>query len=559
MKKRLSLVLVTVLLASLFSGFSFASAEQPRVLTIGSMTNYDGFLNFDIYKQLQKDLNMTIEFTYYSPDSFSAMLAGGDLPDIVIMESNLSIVMNNKLALDLSPYLDRLPSLTGETYKNTLKLSRELIGGGNNGLYVLCPVVGQHCWNGGTYMTERGYSVNWEYYKEIGCPTISNDDEYIQVLKQMQANHPTGDDGQPSYLYGVIKNLDIMGGFRACFRKDIALNPWTTYLYRSSIYDNSLVNCYTDVEHSSYWADMEFYNKIYREGLWDMDAFTMTYDEYLAKCQNKQYMGVYQSNRNQDIYWIAPSTGSTVYTNILLPLGNCPTDYSFVSANTQNLDLVLEFINRIYDPDFNRTAYSGIEGVDWNYDANGVPSLTEKSIADIASGNSYWTADGNGYGYRNYFLSAYNPAVTHPDGYPMNLAMTDEALIATQSDHMKDFNKVYGVDFWYEAFTNLGMTDFRNDAGEAICAALNDIPMDIQRIIETCNDIMYTAMPTLIMAESDEEFAAAREEVLAELEAAKEPQAWEWYSAAWEEPMKLFNDYLAATLPQLGMELNAKP
>ena len=554
MKKLLSVLLSAVLLVTLVSSIG-AVAEERTVITMGGKQSNDHFLEFDAYKKMQDDLNITIEYTYYNADSYSAMLAGGDMPDLVLGRENLDIVLGNHLALDLSPYLDQLPNLTNGLYADTLALTRSLWGGENQGVYVLCPVIGQHCWNGGNYMTERGYSVCWDYYKEIGCPPINNDDEYIEVLLKMHENHPTADDGTPSYLFGVRSNFDDMGGFRASFRSDIAVNPWSGSLYAGSTYDNHLVNGFTDVEHSAYWADMEFYNKLYKTGLWDMDCFTMSNDEYEAKLNNHQYMGVYEAWRSQEPYKVVPSTGMTVYTNVLLPTGNAPGNFTFVSANTEHLDECLAYINYIYSEEFNRLVYSGVQGVDWDYDENGVPALTQKSIEDRAAGTEYWSSTGNGYGYRWWYTNAYNPAVTASDGYPLDLSYTPEALKASQTAPMKDFCDAFGVDFWYDAFTGIGMTDFSHDISEPIGGAISgDVPMDIKRIVETCNDILYTAMPGLIMAESEEEFAALRDEALEELAASGENEAWEWYSAAWAEKLPIFTGYLEEQLKALGIE-----
>lgn len=555
MKKMLSVVVLLALVMT-FIPVMTVMAEEPRVLTIGSNIDFAYLFDYDVYKKAQEDLNIRIDFTYYPEDSFSAMLAGGDMADIMVVGEtvNKTQILNNKLAMDLSPYLEEYaPNLLGDAYAQALELSRELMGGEEKGVYVICPTVGPHCWNGGTYITERGYVVNWKYYKEIGCPPINNDDDYIKVLMQMHEKHPVTEDGLPTYLMGVRSTLYFMGGFRACFRSDIALNPWSTpYQYYADIFTNELVNCYTDIENSSYWVDMEFYNKIYRTGIFDMDVFTMSEDEYIAKADKGQYMGVYAAYNEG--YVTVPSPGAVTYTNIMLPLGNCPGDVMFIPANCDNWELALEFINYIYDLDFVRLSYSGIQGKDWDYDENGVPALTEASIASVAAGDEYWALNGNGYGQRFHAFSAYNPAVLHTDGYPLNLAMKPDTLIASQDPMMQELCEAYDVDFWYDAFVKVGAKDFRNSA-EQIGAAITEVPMDVQRILTTCNDILYTAMPMLVMAQSDEEFASIREEVLAEIEAADQAEAWEWYRNAWEEPKNLFNELLAKSVPAAGLEL----
>lgn len=553
MKKTLSLVLSLVLVLS-FCFVQGSAEEEPRVLTMGGKTSFADFLNFDSYQKLQKDLNIRIEYTYYNDDSYSAMLAGRELPDIVLGGDDLDIVLGGNLAMDMSPYLDQMPNVTGPQYGATLELTRDLYGGKERAAYVFCPVIGQHVWNGGTYMVERGYSVNWEYYKELGCPSFDNDDEYIEILKEMQANHPTTEDGSPTYLFGVMGSLSKMGGFRAAFRADIAQNPWTTYLYKPSIYGNKLINNYTDIEHSSYWADMEFYNKIFRAGLWDMDCFTMTNDEYNAKKEKGQYMGIEEAARSQSVYLVVPTSNETLYANVILPLGNAPGNYTFVSANTENLDLCIEYLNYLHDPDFNRLMYSGVQGKDWDYDENGVPSLTDEAIAARASGDLYWSENGNGYGYRWWYTNPYNPAVTHTDGYPMDLSFTPEVLAKVQTAQQLDFCEQFGVDFWLDAFKNVGTQDFLHDAKSLIVSSIIDIPMDVKRTLETCNDIMYAAMPELIMAESDESFEELREKVLAELAEAGEEAAWEWYEEAWQAPMEQANATIDSIIKELGIE-----
>lgn len=554
MKKTLSIALMLMLVVGLFSGFS-AVAEEKTVVTIGANADFGYIFDFDVYKKAQEDLNIEIEFIYYNTDSFNAMLAGGDMPDIVSCSGMTNKILDNNLAMDIAPYIEEYaPNLMGDTYSAALALTKELMGGEEKAVYIIAPCVGPHCWNGGTTMTERGYVVNWEYYKEIGCPPITNDDDYIEVLKQMQANHPTTEDGSPTYLYGVYSDLMYMGGFRASFLAGVDVDPWSTpYLYDADIFENNLVNGYTDYENSAYWHDMEFLNKLYHTGNFDMDVFTMTPDELSAKAAKGQYMGLY-ADYYGETYVVVPSTGANTYTNLTLPLGNSPDAIVFIPKDTENWQAALKLMNYVYDPDFNRTAYSGVEGKDWNYDENGVPHMTEEAIAARAAGEPYWNNDGNGYSKRQWMFSAYNQAALHPDGYPMDLAMMPDTLIDAQSDLMRDFCEVYEVEFWHDAFPKIGAKDWRNGA-EQIVAALTEIPMDVQRVLSTCDDIMYTAMPSLIMAEDEEEFAALRDEVLAELAAADEETAWNWFSEQWVEPRAFFVDLLAEAVPAAGLEL----
>ena len=150
------------------------------------------------------------------------------------------------------------------------------------------------------------------------------------------------------------------------------------------------------------------------------------------------------------------------------------------------------------------------------------------------------------YGLRNTTLCA--------DGYPVDLTLMPEMWKATQNHLMADMCEVYGTEYYYQIFEKMGVKDFRNDFGENITACVSEVPADILRIIEACNDVMYTAMPELVMAETDEEFAAIRDDVLAQLKDLDEEKAWNWYKENWEAPKNYFNSILDSVLDYYGLE-----
>ncbi len=44
-----------------------------------------------------------------------------------------------------------------------------------------------------------GFFTRWDCYKELGCPEITSEDEYLDVLKQMVDAHPETEDGKKVY------------------------------------------------------------------------------------------------------------------------------------------------------------------------------------------------------------------------------------------------------------------------------------------------------------------------------------------------------------------------
>lgn len=546
MKKFLSLLLMTALI--LCMPFSVALAEQPTVLTIGSVRTSDGdWFTYPVIERIKEKLNIELDYIQYDDDTFSLTLAGGDLPDIVVGNGNyVTTILNNKLALNIYPLLEKYaPNILSEQYAGSITIMQNMLDLAGDELYLLAPNTGVEN-AGGSTSPNRGYVIRWDYYKEIGCPEIKNDDDYIAAVKAMQALHPETEDGKRTYGFGVERSLGDMGGYRASFVSANYTNPWTfgSYKFKSDLVTSELYDGYMDVEHSSYWTDMAFYNKLYREGLFDVDSFTMTYDEWIAKVGNGIYMGLYirddELNRQASAedpktlkgYVLVPSTGAISFANKLALLGNFPNGYTFIPANSENWELALAFMNELYDPDNIREMYSGAEGEYWDYDESGKPYLFDEALELKAANELPWT----NLSALNMFLP-YSSTSSHPDGAYYDLFSLSEYRGRSLDSLQRDFCDYYGMTYPGEkqqALTDAGETiDMGNDRGQTISACISDIPLDIKRILDACNDILDRSMPTLIMAENDEAFEKVKQDVLKRLEAADEATAWTWALESW--------------------------
>ena len=57
-------------------------------------------------------------------------------------------------------------------------------------------------------LVPTGYVVRWDLYKQIGCPEINNDDDYIEALKAMKEIYPKTEDGLETYAMSAYPNCD---------------------------------------------------------------------------------------------------------------------------------------------------------------------------------------------------------------------------------------------------------------------------------------------------------------------------------------------------------------
>lgn len=554
MKKFASLVLSLILCLSLMSGIGVVFAEEARtVLTIGDVVDhsatYEGENKSKFWKLIEDELNIEIDFIYLPEDTYAAVMASGDLPDIVHPGNDLSSILDAGLALNVEPYLEEYcPNLITGSAGATYELYKQLLTNGE-GFYFFPAGIG---YNGAGYGTEyntRGYVVRWDYYKELGCPPITNDEEYLEVLKQMQANHPTTEDGYPTYLYGT----DNWKGYDTAFRSYISVDYWAAYKYQNNIFTNEIYDGYLDVDNSMWWAATRWYNKLYNagaeNGTFDMDLFTMTKDEFSVKRERGQYMGLHNGNGalyNAKVkedpntisgYCTVPTSGANWYNNVYQLMGNGSQYMGFISVNSENWELALKFYNYMYDPTFVRTIFLGEQGVTWDYDENGVPQMTEFGIEQFEAADKNENPD-------NYFYHwgdtpnntvGLRGNLLHPDGYSINFYSDSREYAETHvtNNVAKDMCEYYEVVLPTDAVYTQGGKDFRNDAGEAISSVMTGLNADQLRVIASCDEILEGRQADLIMAETEEEYLEIQTEMLEEIKSLGEEEVFLAYQEQW--------------------------
>ena len=133
-----------------------AAAEEPAaeesettgdrvVLTIGDSSVRSGNRyneNFGLWQYLADLAGVEIRYVYMSPEGFAARLASGDLPDIVATDKNLSMILENGVALNADPYLEEYcPNfLKGDT-RRTYDVFKQL-GNQGDGFYFFPAKIG---------------------------------------------------------------------------------------------------------------------------------------------------------------------------------------------------------------------------------------------------------------------------------------------------------------------------------------------------------------------------------------------------------------------------------
>ena len=537
-----------------------AFAEERPVLTIGDTKNragerVDGEDQFGIWRYLEDQLGVEIEFVYLSPDDYASALTSGKLPDIVITNNNLSEILENGLALNVEPYLEKyVPNLLKGEVGLTYRVFKELMNDGE-GFYFFPEQIGSNGVGHSNEPYNRGYVVRWDYYRELGYPPINNEDDYLNVLRQMHANHPFTEEGYPTYLYGFNNH----SGYSTAFRAELSLNYWVAYKYQNNIFTNEVFDGYADPAHSMWWTSMAWFNKLYQagkeDGSFDMDVFSQTTAQHEIKCARGQYLGLHNGKDtfyNESIknapdtlagYGTVPSAAANYCTNVYQLLGNGSAFMWFISANSPHREAALRLFNYMCDPDFLRSAALGQQGVTWDYNADGVPYLNEFGkeqltayMAGKAAPDNYYVRWGT-YDALTDRWPLMRRSMLHPDGYPLDfVTISREYEIASMTNNIsRDICAHYTVELPSDAFYNVGSLDYRNDCGEAISSCMSGgLNRDQLNILSSAEAVMEDVWMDLVLAETEAEWNKLRDETVQKVIQLGEPAVFEAYREKWD-------------------------
>lgn len=127
-----------------------------------------------------------------------------------------------------------------------------------------------------------GFTIRYDLLKELGFPKVETTTDWYNVLKEMLKRWPQTDDGQQAI--GFTTNLGDDWSWEWSF-----MNPFHSGsgIYTRATYyinDNDeiiLVGSREDTEY--FWKAVEFYNRMYREGIMDPAILETNYDIALQK------------------------------------------------------------------------------------------------------------------------------------------------------------------------------------------------------------------------------------------------------------------------------------
>ena len=521
-------------------------------INMGSSDTKEGWPN-EVVQKLEDKFNVTLSLKTYDNESLNLDLSGGNTTDIVqVNDANIEGVVKGKHAVNLEDYKDIAPNIFSDNMNFRNELMKTYKSNGDDVQYFVTPRVsfdGAKA-NYGTVLN-NGYIVRWDLYKEIGCPEINNDDDYIEALKKMKEIYPETEDGLPVYAMSAYNDSHL----HAYFYKGCLAEGYINLeggIYVQNVTTNELVPDLYDegVEGDTpFWSGIKFYNKLYREGLLDPDCFITKSEDLKEKYNKGQYLGGsvnwYYGTYNENQRAADPETLKEYVT---LPsylgwgneknLGGWFGKYFFVSSHSENVERAVMILDYLQSEEFSRDIDSGVEGR-WTTDDSGKPSLTADTVAMKTDGSRLdeWKATGSGEGDLSamWGLDYYNVS---SDGGLIDLWYDEDMLDDSMTYAEKDMCSTLGIDIPSDTLKKRVEAGTSIDLGTGINAiqmGLPTTPKNIVRIDSNCEEITMSAIPSLVQAASDEEFEAAKADLIAQLKDAGAEESVEWWSNAWAE------------------------
>lgn len=523
------------------------NTDEPVPITIGllnlRLSGRDNNEDTLIMDEIERQLGIDLQGINLDNEKFNLLLASGDLPDILMAyPEHLEQIVQAGYAVPLDGYLDEYgENISQFEFRNNLM--REKYSNGTGKLYFHTPSSGVELPNGPTELY-YGYKVRWDLYKEIGMPTISNDEEFIDALKKMKAIYPVTENGDPVYAMSVYNDMGVHGWTMramACYGYKGASIGNLHYLI--NVRTNEVINNFVDYEgNSPFWMDMRFYNKLYNEGLLDPDAFITKSEDMIEKAEKGQYLtdstGWYLGSFNSNNRAKDPNTMKGFIT-LPAEAGWYGSEFKsgwvnklyFVTSECKNPEKAVEFLDFLNSPDGNRLAYSGIQGVHWDYDQSGEPYLFEETLA--LRSTPEWKDTGIG-AWQN--IVGISPDSLHPDGSPYSLFSKKEYMISGLNPIQKDYSEIMGVEYPTQVHQQMvaeGKGYDHSTLNTDIDSVMPSVPSDIKRIMSKCEEVAISYIPAIVQSKTEEEFIKNKDALIAALQNANQQKAWEWFETNW--------------------------
>ena len=479
----------------------------------------------------------------YSDEKTNAILASGELPDVMVIPTeNLDAMIQSGMLMQLDDYLEQMPHVQSfEGLDVAINYIREFRSNGTGSVYCMPLSVGD---NAARYQINdatdrRAVKLNWEAYEKAGYPEITDMNSLLDAAELMLAAMPEADDGNK--MYGTVLNTGSDTGYWACMNLWYQFQGYEVtelpYLLEANMAEGTVSSILST--DSKYYEGLKWYNQAYRRGLLDPDSISNDRATQKPKVDNGYAVlpsGYLPGWAPTYLPYLVP--GTMVYYNYTSTYGN--SDYVIgINAKTENLEACLNFIDMLADADAYLWVRSGPAGEVWDVDENGVATFTEKGMEHAMASNSgdaseYTLESGEEITLWNtpWIVSDGGSLTSYTDADgerrpSMTTAWKEMTELSTDNDTYRSWQETTGYDTWQEWLEAEDAWVTESDLTNV--NLFESMPDDMMQLtVDAICDKVTTASWKMVYAETDEEFDELWNQMVSDCEGLGAQEVIEW-------------------------------
>lgn len=495
-----------------------------------------------VMKKIEEKFNVTMDIdTHPTDEKFNVLLASNSLPDIVQTQAKyVQRIIESDTAIPLDEYMEKLGTDITTNAPKAVEFSKENFSNGTNKLYFLPTQVGEQ--SGASAIV--GQFVRWDYYKELGYPEINSDDDWLNVVEQMQKLHPTNEDGEKVYGFSPWFDWDLwpyyMGG---------AFLTSYTYMLDGMLQidrkTDEISSMIYDKENSLLWQGTKFWFKANQKGLLDPDALTQKYDTAIQKGSTNKVLSSQAVWQTRDSNQVLKSAGYEDRGYASMPIPRKNQEYAvsnkeagdanrmwFVNKSCKDPERAMQILNYLYSREGANMIINGIEGVDFTVE-NGKRKVTQEFL-DTQKNNPEWVGVTGATKYQNWCgLGTYYDWDKENDE---KLIISDrETSIANMTPMDKDFCERYGIELPGDYPEEKGV--LVDDNTGMVTALLPETSTDVKRTDDKILSYLQSNLPKMILASSEEEFNTLQDQIINEIKGMGYDEVFQYHTTNYKEAL----------------------
>ncbi|MEI3847665.1 MULTISPECIES: ABC transporter substrate-binding protein [unclassified Microbacterium] len=407
LRKKVSLALVALLAAGSLASCSAGGGdeqgaidefpekwdEQITIDVFDGLANYMGVQQGWFAKIVEDEFNMKLNIIAPNVAGggdtlYNTRVAAGELGDLIIVNKGeqLDELVQGGLVLDAADYYPAMESVS------KFDKAVEHLNDGKDGVFAFPSSVSS------LKPTEPSEGLNptfgpfvrWDYYKELGYPDVGTLEDLLPVLADMQAAHPTTDNGQPVYGFSLFKDWD--GNMMVTAKQPACFYGYDEIGFVLAKADGSDYQGILDPD-GEYMRSLKLYFDANQLGLVDPESTTQNYDTLFSKFQNGQvlfswwpWLGQSAFNTEENMaagkgFQMVPMEDQEIFSYGAEAYGGKPI--FAIGSKAEDPERIAAFIDWLYSADgayannAQTGASAGPQGLTWDVNDAGEPELTD--------------------------------------------------------------------------------------------------------------------------------------------------------------------------------------